>query len=473
MVARGLDPDFAPKAVHETSTFTHAAVDDSDDIRDLRALLWCSIDNDDSRDLDQLSVALPAKGLFVRILVAVADVDALVHAGSAIDAHAQANTTSVYTAAQIFPMLPERCSTDLTSLNEGEDRLAMVTDMTVAEDGTVVDASVYRAHVRNHAQLAYNSVADWLDGTAPAPPRVLAVPGLDDVIRTQDRIAQAMKELRHQAGALTLQTTEARAVFEGDELADLRADERNRAKDLIEDFMIAVNAVTARTLDRKGFPSLRRVLRSPERWQRIVELAASLDGRLPPVPSAVALEAFLQERRKIDPKRFVDLSLSVIKLLGRGEYALDLPGHDGPGHFGLAVKDYTHSTAPNRRFPDLITQRLLKAALAGRPQPYSVDDLQLLAQHCTAQEDAATKVERAVRKSAAAILLERRIGEHFDATVTGANEKGTWVRINHPAAEGKLVRGERGLDVGQHVRVELVRTDVEDGFVDFVRAGHG
>jgi exoribonuclease-2 len=469
MIERGLLPDFAPAAVAEMTAITRAATAPDASVRDLRDLLWASIDNDDSRDLDQLSVAVPAADGATKILVAIADVDAVVAKGSPIDGHAAANTTSVYTAAQIFPMLPEKLSTDLTSLGEGQERLAIVIEMTLGAEGVVGASDLYRATVRNHAKLAYNGVAAWLDGTAPAPTHIAAVPGLEEQLRLQDRVAQAMKEHRHQHGALSLETVEARAVFDGDVLADLRAEQKNRAKDLIEDFMVGANGVTARFLDAKRFPSVRRVLRSPERWDRIVALAEALGERLPNQPDGPALEAFLRKRRAADPARFADVSLSVIKLLGRGEYAVDLPGQSPVGHFGLAVQDYTHSTAPNRRFPDVITQRLLKAALAGRAVPYTNDELEALARHCTQQEDAATKVERQVRKSAAALLLESRIGERFEAFVTGASEVGTWVRITHPAAEGKLVRGYQGLDVGDHVRVELVSTDVERGFIDFAR----
>jgi len=469
MRARGLRPDFSAEVLAETRAIGGAATHASEPGRDLRELLWTSIDNDDSRDLDQLSVAVPLDGDAVQILVAIADVDALVPKGSAVDGHARANTTSVYTAAEIFPMLPEKLSTDLTSLGEGQERMAVVIAIVVGGDGTVQEGDVYRAVVRNHAKLAYNAVAAWLDGAAPAPPALSAAAGLDEQLRIQDRVAQALKRLRHQQGALELETIEARPVFEGEELTGLEADRKNRAKELIEDFMIAANGVTARYLDRKGFPSLRRVLHAPDRWERIVTLAATEGGRLPPEPSARALDEFLAARRQADPDRFPDLSLSVVKLLGRGEYALDLPGRQADGHFGLAVKDYTHSTAPNRRFPDLITQRLLKAALSGQALPYSHEELGALAKHCTEQEDRATKVERQVQKSAAALLLESRIGDQFDAIVTGASDKGTWTRIVHPAVEGKVVRGSRDLDVGDRVRVELVGVDVERGFIDFAR----
>jgi ribonuclease R len=470
MIERGLEPDFSSAALAETGAITKPADDRGPAIRDLRHLLWASIDNDDSRDLDQLSVAEPAGGDAVTILVAVADVDAVVRKGSAIDGHAQANTTSVYTAAEVFPMLPEKLSTDLTSLGEGEERLALVVEMAIAADGSLARGDVYRARVVNHAKLAYNAVAAWLDGTGPAPPRIAAVPGLDGRLRLQDRVAQAMKDLRHRHGALSLETLEPRAVFDGDVLADLLPDEKNRAKELIEDFMIAANGVTARFLAARGLPSLRRVLRAPERWERIVELAAGVGERLPPAPDARSLEVFLAARRQADPARFADLSLSVVKLLGSGEYVLDPPGVVPDGHFGLALRDYTHSTAPNRRFPDLITQRLLKAALAGRAAPYTDTELTELARRCTQQEDSAAKVERQVRKSAAALLLEARIGERFDAIVTGSSAKGTWVRVLRPPVEGMVVRGAQGLDVGDRVRVELLRTDIERGFIDFARA---
>jgi exoribonuclease-2 len=470
MIQRGLLPDFSPAVLAESRAIAGAAVDADGSIRDLRPMLWASIDNDDSRDLDQLSVAEPAAGGATRVLVAIADVDALVRRGSAIDGHAFANTTSVYTAAKVFPMLPERLSTDLTSLGEDQERLAMVVSMVIGADGAVADSDVYRARVLNRAKLAYNGVAAWLDGGAPAPPRVAAVAGLDEQLRMQDRVAQSMKGLRHRHGALSLETTEVRPVFDGDTVTDLQPETKNRAKELIEELMIAANGVTAKLLEHKGFPSLRRILRSPERWDRIVALAAGLGDRLPATPSAQALEEFLGRRKSADPERFADVSLSVVKLLGPGEYAVELPGQPTPGHFGLAVSDYTHSTAPNRRFPDLVTQRLLKAALAGQPMPYGKDELESLAGHCNVQSDSATKVERQVRKSAAALLLGSRIGERFDAIVTGASPKGTWVRIFRPAAEGRVVRGFEGLDVGDHVRVQLIQTDVERGFIDFARA---
>lgn len=471
MLERGLLPDFSPAALTETAALREASAAQAPSIRDLRDLLWASIDNDTSRDLDQLSVAESLPGGEVKVLVAVADVDATVTRHSAIDDHARTNTTSVYTAAGIFPMLPERLSTDLTSLGEGEERLAIVVEMRVDTDGAVTGSDVYRAVVRNHAKLAYNSVAAWLDGAAPTQPRIDAVPGLNAQLRLQDHVAQAMRRLRFQRGALSLHTPQASAVFDGDELSDLRPDEPNRAKELIEDFMVAANGVIAKVLAQKGFPSLRRVLRAPARWDRLVALARGLGEDLPPEPNGEALSRFLAKRRQEDPTRFPDLSLSVVKLLGRGEYALALPQQTPEGHFGLAVTDYTHSTAPNRRFPDLVTQRLVKAALAGQSPPYGEDELRELARHCSEQEVNAAKVERQVGKSAAALLLASRIGQQFDGLVSGASDKGTWVRILHPLTEGRLVRGFQGLDVGDRVHVELIHTDVERGFVDFARAG--
>jgi exoribonuclease-2 len=469
MIERGLLPDFSAAAIAELARIRASANDQAAQLRDLRTLLWASIDNDDSRDLDQLTVATPHPDRSATIHVAIADVDALVAKDSALDAHARHNTTSVYTSGEIFPMLPEKLSTDLTSLGEGQDRLAVVVEFVVAEDGAIRRSALYRALVRNHAKLAYNSVAAWLSGAAPAPEGVTDVPGLDVQLRLQDQVAQRLKARRHQQGALSLETIEPRAVFDGDVLTALKVEQKNRAKELIEDFMIAANQATAAYLKIKGVPSFRRVLRSPERWQRIIEVAARYGESLPGEPDAQALEAFLVKRREADPLRFPDLSLSIVKLIGRGEYVLDQSKDGAPEHFGLAVKGYTHSTAPNRRFPDLITQRLTKAALTGAPTPYRPDELEYLAGHCTEKEDDAERVERQLRKSAAALLLEPRIGEQFDALVTGASDKGTWVRLLEPPVEGKLTIGASGLDVGDSLRVELVSINVERGYIDFSR----
>jgi len=468
MLERGLLPDFSAEVLAETGRIVRAAPATGPGIRDLRELPWVSIDNDDSRDLDQLSVALPMAGGAVKVLVAIADVDALVGKDSAVDDHAWTNTTSVYTPAGMFPMLPEKFSTDLTSLGEGQDRRAVVMEMAIAADGSQSASNIYRAAVRNQAKLAYIGVAAWLDGLAPAPARLEAAPDLQEQLRIQDRVAKALRRVRQAEGALQLEASEARAVFDDEgALSDLLPETRNRAMDLIEDFMIAANGVNAHFFASRDQPSLRRVLPIPKRWDRIVALAAESGCRLPAKPDAVALDAFLGKARRADPERFPDVSLSVIKLLGRGEYALEVPGRISEGHFALAVKEYTHSTAPNRRFPDLVAQRLMKAALDRQPAPYSVDELATLARHCTEQEDNAAKVERRVRKSAAAMLLSSRIGARFDAIVTGAADKGTWVRISRPTTEGRVVRRFEGLDVGDRVRVELIHTDVARGFIDF------
>ena len=468
MLERGLQPEVPPEARAEAARLTdgHAA---DPSLQDLRDLLWCSIDNDDSRDLDQLTVAERRPDRATRVRVAIADVDRLVPCDGAIDGHARANTTSVYTPAKVFPMLPERLSTDLTSLVAGEERAAVVIEFTVTDDGHARESTVYRARVLNKAKLAYNSVAAWLDEEAPAPAALAAVAGLDENVRLQHRAAQALRQRRYEQGALTLESTSAHVVFDGDTLSDVEADAKNDAKTLIEDFMIAANGATAAFLDAHRSPSIRRVLRAPRRWDRLVSLAREHGSTLPGAPDARALDGFLQERRRADPERFPDISLAVVKLLGSGEYALVRAGGVAEGHFGLSVRDYAHSTAPNRRYPDLVTQRLLKAAIEGASVPYRDSELEAIAADCTAREDEAEKVERQVRKSAAAMLLEGRAGQQFDAIVTGASDKGTWVRIRRPAVEGRVVKGEAGLDVGERTRVELVRTDVERGFIDFAR----
>ena len=430
MLEKGLLPDFSVEALSELAGIQGPLTIDGEPVRDRRDLLWASIDNDDSRDLDQLTVAEAMPDDQVRILVAVADVDSIVKNGSAIDGHARHNTTSVYTAPTIFPMLPEKLSTHLTSLNFNEDRLSIVVEMVIGGDGSLQDSDIYRALVRNQAKLAYNSVAAWLEGKGIVPEAIAAVKGLDENLRLQDRVAQRLKNFRQVHGALSFETIEAKPIFAGDEIRALEVEKKNRAKDIIEDFMIAANGVTARYLSSKKFPSLRRVVRNPKRWERIVEIAEEHGFKLPSNPDSSVLEEFLMKEKAADPLRFPDLSLSIIKLMGAGEYVAELPGDTAPpGHFGLAVRDYTHSTAPNRRYPDLITQRLLKAALAQHPVPYEKDDLEALGKHCTEGEDAARKVERLVKKSAAAILLESRIGERFEALVTGAAAKGTWVRL--------------------------------------------
>jgi exoribonuclease-2 len=467
MIDRGLDPDFNKDVRKQLSGIRGPARIEG--IRDMRQLGWCSIDNDDSRDLDQLTWAEDSGDGQVRLFIAVADVDALVKKNTPIDRHARHNTTSVYTAAKIFPMLPEELSTDFTSLNEGEDRVALVIEMVVDANGHVTSEDLYQALVHNHAKLAYDRVAAWLDGEDDEPEKLSRFEGLAESLRLQDRTADRLRDLRHENGALDLETIEARPVIRDGVVIDLKQSKRNNARLLIEDFMIAANGATARFLVKNGFPSIRRVVRSPERWDRIEKIAEERGDRLPPEPDARALEEFLRRQRKLDPLRFPDLSLSIVKAMGAGEYVVEEAGDKSVGHFGLAVKDYTHSTAPNRRYPDLITHRLVKAALEKEAAPYSVDELAELAAHCTNQEDAANKVERQVRKAAAAVMLENRVGDTFEGIVTGASSKGTWVRIFQPPVEGKVVRGEEGLDIGDKTRVKLIHVDADRGFIDFAR----
>ncbi len=468
MSERGLEPEFSARVEQQLAAITGPANETGAQIHDLTGLLWCSIDNDDSLDLDQLTVCEVLEHGAVRLWVAIADVDALVKKGSAIDDHALINTSSVYTSARIFPMLPERLSTNLSSLNFAQDRLALVTEMVFNADASLAGSTVYRARVRSKAKLAYDSVSAWIEGEGALPAAAAAVPGMEAQLGTQDSLAQRLRVRRHAEGSLELVTFQPRAVFEGERVVDIRQQVQNRARQLIEEVMIVTNGCTARYLAARGDASLRRVVRSPERWLRIVAVAKEYGETLPAQPDSKALEAFLAKRQQADPLRFPDLSLVIVKLMGRGEYVVEIPGGPPTGHFGLAVRDYTHSTAPNRRFPDLITSRLIKAALQDESPPYSITELGELAQHCTRQEDAAQKVERQMRKSEAALLLESRIGQRFDAIVTGSSSSGAWVRVFSPPAEGSLKGGANGLKVGDKIRVKLVATNVERGFIDFV-----
>ena len=467
MIARGLEPELSPQARAELGRLGHPPADGSPDFRSLE---WSSIDNDESRDLDQLEVCVEDRKGPPRVLVAIADVDVLVRQGSALDAHARTNTTSVYTPARVFPMLPEELSNDRTSLNPDTDRVALIIDMRISDDGAVTESNVYRGVVRNRAKLTYDGVAAWLDGHGPTPEPIAASQSLEAQVRLQDQIAQRLRARREEDGALDFDRTEVKPVVDGSRVQALNTVESNRARDLIESFMIAANTTTAQFLAARGIASIRRVVRSPERWDRIVDLAAQHGGKLPSTPDVHALQGFLKARRAASPDDFSDLSLSVIKLLGRGEYVAEQAGGPQTQHFALATSNYTHSTAPNRRFPDLITQRLIKATLERAPSPYPLAELSALAEHCTRQEDAANKVERQVRKAAAALYLSDQIGQRFDAVVTGASPKGTWVRLTKPPVEGRLERGFEGLDVGDRLRVQLISTNPEKGFIDFARA---
>jgi VacB/RNase II family 3'-5' exoribonuclease len=473
MVSYGLEPDFPPAALAQLAAAPDDAGHDADAgggaLRDLRDLPWSSIDNDDSRDLDQLEVCVGDEHTAARVLIAIADVDALVPKDSPLDRHAALNTTSVYTPAIVFPMLPPQLSTDLTSLNQDQDRAAMVIDMTIDAGGVIVAADIYGALVRNKAQLAYHAVAAWLDGAGPAPAAMSRLPGLEAQVRLQDAIAARLRDRRADEGALEFARSELKAVVDGEGVSDLRTETTNRAKSIIENFMVAANGVTVRFLTARGFATIRRIVKSPERWARIVDLASQHGGSLPGAPDAHALQQFLRDRRAAEPDSFQDLSLAIIKLLGRGEYVAENAAEPS-AHFALATGTYSHSTAPNRRFPDVVIQRLLKAAIAKRPAPYELPELRRLAEHCTKQEDAANKVERLTGKAAAALWLTPQIGKTFDSVVTGAGPKGTWVRLVPTPVEGRLERGFEGLDVGDRVRVRLVSTDPRRGFIDFARA---
>ncbi len=465
MIEHGFEPEFPPDAERQLASI---ALKPDRSLRDLTALLWSSIDNDDSRDLDQIEWAERTSG-GIRVLVGVADVDSAVAKGTPIDLHAQRETTTVYTGIRTFPMLPERLSTDLTSLNENQDRAAIVIEMTVAADGNIQASSVYPALVRNRAQLTYSGVGAWLEGKAGPPPKVSASAGLAAQLKLQDEAAQALREARHKLGALTFDREELQATVVDGKVQDVSARESNRAAHLIEDFMIGANEVMARTLRDAGVSSIRRVVKAPERWARMVDLARQHGDNLPPDPDPGALNAFLMRRKQADPDHYADVSLIVLKLMGPGEYVLMRPGDAEQGHFGLAAHDYTHSTAPNRRFADLVTQRLLKS-LKG-PAPYADADLEAIARNCTLKEDAARKVQRDMNKRLAAVALQSRIGQGFSAVVTGVTPKGVFVRIVDPPVEGRVMRGEQGLDVGDRVHVTLIGADPARGFIDFRRDG--
>lgn len=469
MIAEGFHPDFPPGVDQQVTALkarTTAAMDGG--VRDLRSLLWSSIDNDTSRDLDQAEVAERVSG-GIRLLVAIADVDSDVPVGSPIDAHAADQTTTVYTGVRTFSMLPEQLSTDLTSLNESADRLAVVVEMVVAGDGSFSSTNIYRALVRNQAQLTYNGVGPWLEGTSAPPPKVSASAALQAQLKLQDEAAQILLGERHRLGALNIDRVEAEPVISDGHVTGINTRQKNRASELIENFMVAANEAMAQTLSNAGVCSIQRVVKTPERWPRIVELAARYGETLSAEPDSGALNAFLQKRKAADATHYADVSLAVIKLMGPGEYVVARPGGQALGHFALAAHDYTHSTAPNRRFADTVTQRLIKSVLAKQQAPYSDPQLDSIAQNCTLKEDAARKVERAMNKRIAAVALQHRIGETFAAVVTGVTPKGVFVRVLGPPAEGLLIRGQQGVDVGDKLQVKLVSTDPRRGYIDFVR----
>ena len=478
MLAEGFEPNFPPATQQQLADIrAHPPqLAPSDKVRDLRGLLWSSIDNDTSKDLDQIEVAERLPNGDVKVMVGIADVDAFVAKDSPIDQHAARETTTVYTGVCNFSMLPEDLSTGASSLLENVDRPAVVIEfvvdininVNVNAGGSIRASNVYRAIVCNQAQLTYGAVGTWLEGTAAAPPKVAASSDLQAQLKLQDEVAQALKKLRYEHGALNIDTSEVHPVVLNQQVVDVVKQEKNRATELIEDFMIAANGVVARFLEKVS--SLRRIVKTPEHWDGIVRLAAAQGEKLPAQADSKALNDFLLKRKAADPDHFADLSLAVIKLIGPGEYVLERPGDPEQGHFGLAVQDYTHSTAPNRRFADIVTQRLIKALLDGKPGPYSDDELAAIAANCTEKGDAARKVEREMSKRLAAVAMSHRVGETFDAIVTGVTPKGTFVRVLQPHIEGLLAQGAQGLHVGDRVRARLTRTDAQRGYIDFARA---
>lgn len=466
MAERGLLPEFPSNVSEQLDTIIEPALPrKTATFRDLRELLWVSIDNDDSRDLDQLTFAENIHSGKDRIYVAVADVDAIVKRGSAIDRYAWHNTTSVYTPTRIFPMLPQKLCYDLTSLNEQCDRCAIVIEMIVDEEGKYELQAVFPAFVRNHAKLAYNRVAEWIERNLPLP----LSKELLDQLKLQDSIAQRVQQYRTAQGALGFETIEVQPVIINHEVVRLEEKAVNRAHKLIENFMIAANVCMTRYFTDWNLPVMRRIVKTPKRWSRIVQIARQLGEKLPPRPNVKALRDFLMRQRQANPAGFPDLSLSIIKLLGRGEYVLGVPGGAAPGHFDLALRDYAHTTAPNRRFPDLVMQRLLKSQIYGEAIPYRRSELIQIAKECTKKEDDAVKIERRLIKCAAAMMLIHFIGHQYKSMVTGASSKGTWVRIINPPIEGRLTHGFEGVDVGDWIEVQLIRVDVHNGHIDFRR----
>jgi len=475
MLAQGFEPDFPPATRQQLADIrAHPPqLAPSDKVRDLRNLLWSSIDNDTSKDLDQIEVAERLPNGDVKVMVGIADVDAFVvkdspGKASPIDQHASKETTTVYTGIINFAMLPEELSAGASSLLENVDRPGVVVEFTITTAGSMSSSNVYRAIVRNKAQLTYGAIGAWLEGRAAAPPKVAASSDLQAQLKLQDDVAQVLRKLRFQNGALNIDTSEVNPVVLNQQVVDVVKQEKNRATELIEDFMIAANGVVARLLAKVS--SLRRIVKTPEHWDGLVRLAAAQGVTLPAQADSKALNDFLLKRKAADPDHFADLSLAVIKLIGPGEYVLERPGDPAQGHFGLAVQDYTHSTAPNRRFADIVTQRLIKSVLDGKPGPYSDDELTGIAANCTQREDAARKVEREMSKRLAAVAMSHRVGETFDAIVTGVTPKGTFVRVMQPHIEGLLAQGAQGLHVGDKIRAKLTRTDVQHGYIDFVRA---
>ncbi|MBF0619275.1 MAG: RNB domain-containing ribonuclease [Candidatus Omnitrophica bacterium] len=468
MLRYGFEPTFPfqllreVKALKEVTTF-------GKDLRDLRSLLWSSIDNADSLDLDQIEYCAKGPAGEIDVKVAIADVDLFVPKDSRADEHAAGNGNSVYTGIETFPMLPQHLSEDLSSLKAGVLRVAVVVEFAVMKDGSIRQGDIYRAIVENKAKLVYEEVGAWLEDKGPAPVIFEQIPGLSEQIRLQDEAAVRLKAFRLEQGALELESLETKAIKENDAVVALVLPQENKAQYLIENFMIAANRTVMDFLFKAGVPVIQRIVRVPKNWKGMVELAATFHESLPPEPDARSLAKFLIKRKLADAVRFPDLSLAVVKLMGPGEYEMLEPGKPPVGHFGLAISDYTHATAPNRRYVDVIIQRLLKAALAGSQCPYSVQELTQHAQWCSDRDKASKKVERFMRKVEAAVLMTGRIGEIFDGIVTGASDKGTYVRLMDPPVEGKVVRGAERMYVGEKVRVQLRDLDPREGHIDLAR----
>ena len=467
MIDNGFEPEFSPDVWQQVRDIQSQPMPEHDQARDMRDLLWSSIDNDSSRDLDQIEWAEQLSNGDIRVLVGIADVDSRVAKDTPIDRHAEKNTVTVYTESKIFPMLPEQLSTDITSLNEGEDRLAMVADMTVKENGDVPESTFYRAMVKNHAKLAYEDIGPWLDGHTRVPDKVASIPGLTEQLQLQNKVAECLGAYREAKGALNFESIESAAVVVNGQVTGIRSVVENGARKLIENFMVAANVEMAEFLEAQGALSIRRVVKVPERWDGIVRIAAEHGFDLPPQPDQPALATFLNKQRAADPDHFPDLSLSIIKLMGPGMYVVQRPGEDAGGHFGLAVNDYAHSTAPNRRFTDIVVQRLVKSVIDKTPSPYTAEELDAIAAHANLQEKAARKVERKMRKIVAATVMQRHIGQSYDAIVTGDTSAGVFARIVRPPVDGRIVRGEHGVDVGDKVRVKLLSANPHNGFIDF------
>jgi exoribonuclease-2 len=469
MIEAGFHPDMPEEVVSAIQSLKQQSPGANSEVPDLRVLLWSSIDNDSSRDLDQVEYVQKLPDGTHQLFIGIADVDSAVSKGAASDARADSETTSVYTGVATFPMLPLELSTDLTSLVEGQDRRAVVIELHVLESGEVAEHSAYPAWLKNRAKLTYSATGPWLEGRGPIPPAVAQVEGMEEQLRLQLQVSGKLRAFRKSRGALTFGSTEATTVVEDGKVKGLAFNSHNVAQDVIESFMVAANVAMARYLAEHGSLAIRRVVKTPKRWDRIQAIAAQFGVKLPAEPDPRPLSEFLEQRRAADPDHFPDLSLAVVKLLGPGEYIVEAPGGEHEGHFGLAVHDYTHSTAPNRRYADLVTQRLVKSAAGNTSGSYSQPELAQIATHCTEREDAARKVERLMRKVIAASLMAERIGEVFDGLVTGAAPKGTYVRLLKFPAEGRVVRGAEKIDVGDHVRVRLTSVDVSKGFIDFER----